>query len=145
MSNHASFLLPLEQPLKRAPLTGALCKSALTRAFRPTFSFCMALRASLTEFTTFTMLIWLSDSSCNTQTGNDREKQLNICCVTLVITMQMHTSQSSLFTLNTFKLCTLHIASDHFPKLFEAFYYLLESQASSTFLNMSYTLLFRYA
>lgn len=66
-ASHASFLLPLEQPLRRAPLTGALCKSALTRAFRPTFSFCMALRASLTEFTTFTMLIWLSDSSCNTQ------------------------------------------------------------------------------
>lgn len=59
------ILLPLEQPLRRAPLTGALCRSALTRAFRPTFSFCMALRASLTEFTTLTMLIWLSDSSCN--------------------------------------------------------------------------------
>lgn len=69
-ASHASFLLPLEQPLRRAPLTGALCKSALTRAFRPTFSFCMALRASLTEFTTFTMLIWLSDSSCNTQSGS---------------------------------------------------------------------------
>ena len=66
-TSHTSFLLPLEQPLRRAPLTGALCKSALTRAFRPTFSFCMAFRASLTEFTTFTMLIWLSDSSCDTQ------------------------------------------------------------------------------
>lgn len=59
-------VLPFEQPFKRAPRTGALCKSALTRAFRPTFSFCMALRASLTEFTTFTMLIWLSESSCRT-------------------------------------------------------------------------------
>lgn len=64
-----SCLLPLEQPLRRAPRTGALCRSALTRAFRPTFSFCMALRASLTEFTTFTMLIWLSDSSCTTNSG----------------------------------------------------------------------------
>lgn len=69
---HASVLLPLEQPLRRAPLTGALCKSALTRAFRPTFSFCMALRASLTELTTFTMLIWLSDSSCSTEEGKGR-------------------------------------------------------------------------
>lgn len=70
----AWFLLPLEQPLRRAPLTGALCKSALTRAFRPTFSFCMALRASLTEFTTFTMLIWLSDSSCNHRGWEGKKK-----------------------------------------------------------------------
>lgn len=69
----ASFHLPLEQPLRRAPRIGALCRSALTRAFRPTFSFCMALRASLTEFTTFTMLIWLSDSSCNTYSGKDEQ------------------------------------------------------------------------
>lgn len=72
----ASALLPLEQPLRRAPLTGALCKSALTRAFRPTFSFCMALRASLTEFTTFTMLIWLSDSNCSTE---EERKKSHLC------------------------------------------------------------------
>lgn len=72
-SSRARLPSPLEQPFRRAPRTGARCRSALTRAFRPTFSFCMALRASLTEFTTFTMLIWLSDSSCNTHTREKRE------------------------------------------------------------------------
>lgn len=72
-SSRAWLPSPLEQPFRRAPRTGARCRSALTRAFRPTFSFCMALRASLTEFTTFTMLIWLSDSSCNTHTQERRE------------------------------------------------------------------------
>ena len=79
---------PLAHPLGRGMRMGALCRSAFSRLLMLPVSFCMELSASLTEFTTFTMFTWLSDSSCNGKKGKPtatsvRVKYLRTRCAAL--------------------------------------------------------------